>query len=77
MASFTKIKWLRNLVRKDSETPAGKGIFAVNHVIPARTTVACYWGNVVDDTGLIQVRCMRYRALYFAAISPAVRYHVQ
>jgi hypothetical protein len=56
MASFSTIKWLRNLVRQDSGTGAGKGVFVVNHVIPAITTVACYWGHVVDDTGLIQVR---------------------
>jgi hypothetical protein len=58
MASFATIKWLRDLERKESGTPAGKGIFALKH-IPARKCVALYWGNVVDASGLIQVSFMR------------------
>jgi hypothetical protein len=55
MTSFKSIKWLRDLERKDSGTIAGKGIFAKT-LIPDSRVVALYWGNVVDDSGLIRVR---------------------
>ena len=54
-ASFDTIKWDRDIMRRESGTVAGKGIFAKLH-IPRATCVALYWGNLVDGTtGLIQV----------------------
>jgi hypothetical protein len=53
--SFDTIKWDRDIMRQESGTVAGKGIFAKT-TIPRGTCVALYWGNLVDgDTGLIQV----------------------
>ncbi len=53
--SFDTIKWDRDIMRCESGTVAGKGIFAKT-ALPRGTCVALYWGNLVDgDSGLIRV----------------------
>ena len=52
--SFNTIKWDRDICRRESDTPAGKGIFALRN-LRAGTCIALYWGHLVDENGLIQV----------------------
>jgi hypothetical protein len=52
--SFNTIKWNRDICRRESGTPAGKGIFALRN-LRAGTCIALYWGHLVDENGLIQV----------------------
>ncbi len=50
------IEWLRDLIRKESGTDAGRGIFTVTEILP-ETSVALYWGNLVNQDGAVQIKC--------------------
>ncbi len=56
MKSLENLRWPIDIERKDSETPAGKGIF-VKKQVSSGDCVALYWGNLVDSTGLIHIIC--------------------
>lgn len=62
MESFSTIQWLRDVERRESGTPAGKGIFA-KQFIPAGTVVGLYWGHLVDDKGVVRIVCETTAAL--------------
>ncbi len=56
MESLENLKWPNHIERKDSGTPAGKGIFAKKQ-ISSGDCVARYWGHLVDSSGLIHIPC--------------------
>ena len=62
MESFSKIKWLRDVERRESGTVAGRGIFATRF-IPAGTVIGLYWGHLVDSGGTVRIECTTTTAL--------------
>ncbi len=60
MKSFQDIKWLRDLVRKESQEQqpfAGRGVFAPRGFAEEDLCVARYSGNLVDDSGNLMISC--------------------
>jgi uncharacterized Zn finger protein (UPF0148 family) len=59
--SFDKLVWDRDIMRSETGTTAGKGIFAKT-MIPKGSCIALYWGNLVDGaSGLIHVRIPNFK----------------
>ena len=65
MESLEKLRWPTDIHRKESGTPAGKGIFANKH-ISSGDCVGLYWGNLVDSTGLVHIICESTSNLFIA-----------
>jgi hypothetical protein len=62
MDSFKKIRWNVDLHRKASPG-AGKGIFCLSRIVED-TCVALYFGNLVDDKGVVVVPCPFTESLF-------------
>jgi hypothetical protein len=78
MENFATIQWLRDIERRESGTPAGKGIFA-KRFIPSGTVVGLYWGHLVDDKGVVRIVCETTAALLQGcpeAIRPIKKSHM-